>query len=91
MAALFGVVFPSREVGCLPGAWPGGLLRDRTGRYDMVCRAGIFLGVSAAVAGRSVDGKPFPRLAVKEAAWAIRIGWDDGGCVAPIGRASPRH
>ena len=67
-AVPFGVVFPGREIGCLPGVGPGGLLRDRTAPYGKTWRDGISFRVSAAVVGRSVDGKPFPRPAAKKAA-----------------------
>ena len=64
MATLFGVVFLSHQIGSFLGVWLGGVLYDRTGSYDLMWLAGIFLGVFAAIVHLPIDEKPLPRLAL---------------------------
>ncbi len=67
MATLFGVVFFSHQVGSFLGVWLGGLFHDRTGSYDLMWWAGIFLAVFAGIIHLLVDEKPLPRLALRAA------------------------
>ncbi|MCY4284586.1 MAG: MFS transporter [Thiotrichales bacterium] len=67
MATLFGVVFLSHQIGSFLGVWLGGVLYDRTGSYDLMWWAGIFLGVFAAAIHLPIDEKPLARLRVRAA------------------------
>ena len=67
MATLFGVVFFSHQVGSFLGVWLGGLFHDRTGSYDLMWWAGIFLAVLAGIIHLLIDEKPLPRLALRAA------------------------
>ena len=67
MATLFGVVFLSHQIGSFLGVWLGGVLYDRTGSYDLMWWAGIFLGVFAAAIHLLIDEKPLARLRVRAA------------------------
>ena len=66
MATLFGVVFLSHQLGSFVGVWLGGVLYDRTGSYDLMWWAGVFLGVFAAIVHWPIDEKPLPRLALSQ-------------------------
>ena len=67
MATLFGVVFLSHQVGSFLGVWLGGVFHDRTGSYDLMWWAGIFLAVFAGIIHLLVDEKPLSRLALRAA------------------------
>ncbi len=60
-SALYGVVFLSHQVGSFVGAWMGGIVLDRTGRYDAAWVALIVVGVTAALLQYAMDERP-PRM-----------------------------
>ena len=66
MATLFGIVFLGHQIGSFVGIWMGGVLYDRTGSYDLMWWAAVFLGVSTAILHLAIDEKPLPRLALEE-------------------------
>ncbi len=66
MATLFGIVFLGHQIGSFIGIWMGGVLYDRTGSYDLMWWAAVFLGVSTAILHLAIDEKPLPRLALEE-------------------------
>ena len=68
MATLFGVVFFSHQFGSFLGVWLGGAFYDRTGSYDPMWWAGIFLAVFAGIIHLAIDERPLPRLALRAAA-----------------------
>ena len=61
------MVFFSHQVGSFLGVWLGGLFHDRTGSYDLMWWAGIFLAVFAGIIHLLIDEKPLPRLALRAA------------------------
>ncbi|HSN20948.1 MAG TPA: MFS transporter [Usitatibacter sp.] len=67
---LYGIVFLSHQLGSFFGAWMGGLVLDRTGRYDYAWAALIVIGVAAFLLQWRMDERPSagaPALAVKAA------------------------
>jgi MFS family permease len=61
LAALFGFVFFSHQVGGFLGVWLGGLLFERTGSYDFVWWASIVLGLASAAINLPIVERPVPR------------------------------
>ncbi len=61
MASLFGIVFLSHQLGSFLGVWLGGYIHDLTGTYDMVWRAGVVLGLFAALVHWPIDESPIRR------------------------------
>jgi MFS family permease len=61
LAALFGFVFFSHQVGGFLGVWLGGWLFERTGSYDWVWWASIVLGLASAVINLPIVEKPVAR------------------------------
>ena len=55
---LYGVVFLSHQVGSFFGAWMGGVMFDRTGRYDFAWGALIVIGVTAFTLQWLMDERP---------------------------------
>jgi predicted MFS family arabinose efflux permease len=66
---LYGVAFLSHQVGSFLGAWMGGVVYDRTARYDIAWGALIVIGVLAFVLQWTMDERP-PRARVAGAAAA---------------------
>ena len=62
LATLFGIVFFSHQLGSFIGVWLGGYLYDTTGTYDAVWRAGVALGLLAAVLHLPIDERPLARI-----------------------------
>ena len=62
MATLYGFVFVSHQLGSFLGVWLGGFLYDMTGTYDLVWRAGVVLGLLAALVHLPIDERPVARL-----------------------------
>ncbi|HEX5476639.1 MAG TPA: MFS transporter, partial [Burkholderiales bacterium] len=63
---LYGVVFFSHQVGSFFGAWMGGVVFDRTGRYDVAWGALIAIGLGAFTLQWLMDDRP-PREHVSAA------------------------
>ena len=55
---LYGVVFLSHQLGSFFGAWMGGIVSDRTGRYDFAWGALIVIGVTAFTLQWLMDERP---------------------------------
>ena len=55
---LYGIVFLSHQVGSFFGAWMGGIVVDRTGRYDFAWGALIVIGVTAFTLQWLMDERP---------------------------------
>jgi predicted MFS family arabinose efflux permease len=55
---LYGVVFLSHQVGSFFGAWMGGEVFDRTGRYDLAWAALIAIGLTAFTLQWLMDERP---------------------------------
>jgi predicted MFS family arabinose efflux permease len=55
---LYGVVFFSHQVGSFFGAWMGGVVFDRTGRYDVAWGALIAIGLGAFTLQWLMDDRP---------------------------------
>ncbi len=66
MATLSGIVLLGHQIGSFIGVWMGGVLYDRTGSYDLMWWAAVFLAVFATVVHLAIDDKPVPRLALEE-------------------------
>jgi predicted MFS family arabinose efflux permease len=68
--SLYGVVFLSHQVGSFFGAWMGGVVFDRTGKYDFAWGALIVIGVAAFALQWLMDERPprEPKLAGQPAA-----------------------
>ena len=64
---LYGVAFLSHQVGSFVGAWMGGVVFDRTARYDIAWGALLVIGVIAFVLQWTMDERP-PRESVSAAA-----------------------
>lgn len=64
MATLYGFVFLSHQLGSFLGVWLGGVLHDTTGSYDLMWKAGIILGLVAAVVHLPINEQPLPRLSM---------------------------
>jgi len=64
---LYGVAFLSHQVGSFAGAWMGGVVFDRTQRYDIAWGALIVIGVAAFLLQWTMDERP-PRRRVAAAA-----------------------
>ena len=64
MATLYGFVFLSHQLGSFLGVWLGGVLHDITGSYDLMWKAGIILGLVAAVVHLPINEEPLPRLSM---------------------------
>ena len=65
---LYGVAFMSHQVGSFLGAWMGGVVYDRTQRYDIAWGALIVIGVIAFVLQWTMDESPRrPRAATAAA------------------------
>jgi predicted MFS family arabinose efflux permease len=58
------VSFFSHQVGGFLGVWLGGVLFERTGSYDVIWWATIFLGVASAVINLPIVERPVSRPAV---------------------------
>jgi predicted MFS family arabinose efflux permease len=56
--SLYGVVFLSHQVGSFFGAWMGGVVFDRTGKYDFAWGALIVIGVAAFALQWLMDESP---------------------------------
>jgi predicted MFS family arabinose efflux permease len=63
LAALFGFVFFSHQVGGFLGVWLGGLLYESTGSYDWVWWISIVLGLASAAINLPIVEKPVARPA----------------------------
>ena len=68
LSMLGGFVFFSHQIGSFMGVWLGGLLYDRTGRYDIVWYIAIALGVFAALVNLPVREVPIARGAAPQPA-----------------------
>jgi predicted MFS family arabinose efflux permease len=66
---LYGIAFLSHQVGSFVGAWMGGIVFDRTQRYDIAWAALIVIGVTAFLLQWTMDERP-PRPRVSTAAAA---------------------
>lgn len=64
---LFGVVFPSHQVGAFVGVWLGGAVSDATGAYGLIWWVSIVLGLAAAVVHLPISERPAPRPAASPA------------------------
>ena len=64
---LYGIAFLSHQVGSFVGAWMGGVVFDRTARYDIAWGALIVIGIAAFVLQWTMDEAP-PRRRVAAAA-----------------------
>ncbi|SVB73864.1 uncharacterized protein METZ01_LOCUS226718, partial [marine metagenome] len=51
----------SHQLGSFLGVWLGGYIHDLTGSYDMVWRAGVVLGLFAALVHWPIDENPIRR------------------------------
>jgi predicted MFS family arabinose efflux permease len=61
LAMLSGFTFLSHPIGSLLGAWPGGLMFDRTGGYSVVWCLAIALGVVAGLLNLPIDDRELKR------------------------------
>src|SRR5437764_1529112 len=61
LAMLSGFTFFSHQIGSFLGAWLGGLLYDRTGRYDLVWYLSIALGILAGLINLPIDEREIKR------------------------------
>jgi len=66
---LYGIAFLSHQVGSFVGAWMGGVVFDRTQRYDIAWAALIVIGVIAFLLQWTMDERP-PRPRASAAAMA---------------------
>jgi predicted MFS family arabinose efflux permease len=66
---LYGIAFLSHQVGSFAGAWMGGVVYDRTQRYDIAWAALIAIGVTAFLLQWTMDEQP-PRRRTAAAAAA---------------------
>ena len=66
---LYGIAFLSHQVGSFVGAWMGGVVFDRTQRYDIAWAALIVIGVTAFLLQWTMDERP-PRARISTAAAA---------------------
>jgi len=64
---LYGIAFLSHQVGSFVGAWMGGVVFDRTARYDIAWAALIVIGIAAFVLQWTMSEEP-PRRRVAAAA-----------------------
>jgi predicted MFS family arabinose efflux permease len=55
---LYGIAFLSHQVGSFIGAWMGGVVFDRTQRYDIAWGALIVIGITAFVLQWTMDERP---------------------------------
>jgi predicted MFS family arabinose efflux permease len=63
MATLFGIVFPSHQLGGFLGAWLGGYVFGLTGSYDAVWWLSVALGLMSAAFHLPISDRPVARLA----------------------------
>ena len=64
---LYGIAFLSHQVGSFVGAWMGGVVFDRTARFDIAWAALIVIGIAAFVLQWTMSEEP-PRRRVAAAA-----------------------
>jgi predicted MFS family arabinose efflux permease len=57
LATLYGIVFLFHQIGSFLGAWIGGIVYEKTGSYDTIWIACVFLSVLAAVIHIDMDDK----------------------------------
>jgi len=67
VSMLFGIVFPSHQIGSFAGVWLGGSLFDATGSYNLVWIGSIALGVIAAILNLPIDERPVVRMEARPA------------------------
>jgi predicted MFS family arabinose efflux permease len=65
---LYGIAFLSHQMGSFVGAWMGGIVYDRTHRYDIAWAALIVIGVSAFLLQWTMDEQPPRRRTLAAAA-----------------------
>jgi predicted MFS family arabinose efflux permease len=65
---LYGIAFLSHQVGSFLGAWMGGIVFDRTQRYDIAWAALIVIGVAAFLLQWTMDERPPRRRTLATAA-----------------------
>jgi predicted MFS family arabinose efflux permease len=66
---LYGVAFLSHQLGSFAGAWMGGVVFDRTARFDIAWGALIVIGVAAFLLQWTMDERPRrPRISTAAAA-----------------------
>ena len=93
---LYGIAFLSHQVGSFVGAWMGGVVFDRTARYDIAWAALIVIGITAFALQWTMDESPPRRRTSATAAPALaaqiprRPRVTTGRCDAPeTGAKSP--
>jgi predicted MFS family arabinose efflux permease len=67
LGTLAGFAFLSHQIGGFLGVWLGGVLFDRFGSYDPVCRLSILLGVFSALVNMPIVEEPVARRRVVRA------------------------
>ncbi|AXX95285.1 MFS transporter [Arcobacter ellisii] len=57
LATLYGIVFLFHQLGSFLGAWVGGIVYEKTGSYDTIWIACVFLSILAAIIHINMDDK----------------------------------
>lgn len=57
LATLYGIVFLFHQLGSFIGAWVGGIVYEKTGSYDSIWIACVFLSILAAIIHINMDDK----------------------------------
>jgi len=67
MATLSGVAFMSHQIGSFIGAWGGGLIYSRLGRYDLAWQGAVAIGLAAGLFQMGMNIKPSARILAERA------------------------
>jgi len=62
MATLSGVAFMSHQMGSFIGAWGGGLIYSRLGRYDLAWQGSVAIGLAAGLFQMTMNIQPSERI-----------------------------